>query len=127
MTALHVIGSRERDLGGFTVRRVLPHARGTMIGPFIFFDHLGPAQFAPGTGIDVRPHPHIALATVTYLFSGATREVVRFVIIVTECALVAPVYAIMHGAFSFGYAALYDQLTTRLECRDITSRLLASK
>jgi redox-sensitive bicupin YhaK (pirin superfamily) len=71
MTELHVIGSRERDLGGFTVRRVLPYEGGRMVGPFIFFDHLGPAQFAPGTGIDVRPHPHIALATVTYLFSGA--------------------------------------------------------
>ena len=70
MTVLHVIGSRERDLGGFTVRRVLPYEGGRMVGPFIFFDHLGPAQFAPGTGIDVRPHPHIALATVTYLFSG---------------------------------------------------------
>jgi redox-sensitive bicupin YhaK (pirin superfamily) len=71
MTVLQVIGSRERDLGGFTVRRVLPYEGGRMVGPFIFFDHLGPAQFAPGTGIDVRPHPHIALATVTYLFSGA--------------------------------------------------------
>jgi redox-sensitive bicupin YhaK (pirin superfamily) len=71
MTVLQVIGSRERDLGGFTVRRVLPYEGGRMVGPFIFFDHLGPAQFAPGNGIDVRPHPHIALATVTYLFSGA--------------------------------------------------------
>jgi redox-sensitive bicupin YhaK (pirin superfamily) len=71
MTVLQVIGSRERDLGGFKVRRVLPYEGGRMVGPFIFFDHLGPAQFAPGTGIDVRPHPHIALATVTYLFSGA--------------------------------------------------------
>jgi redox-sensitive bicupin YhaK (pirin superfamily) len=53
------------------VRRVLPYEGGRMVGPFIFFDHLGPAQFAPGNGIDVRPHPHIALATVTYLFSGA--------------------------------------------------------
>jgi redox-sensitive bicupin YhaK (pirin superfamily) len=65
-----VIGSREHDLGGFVVRRVLPSQGRQMVGPFIFFDHLGPTQFAPGYGIDVRPHPHIALATVTYLFSG---------------------------------------------------------
>jgi redox-sensitive bicupin YhaK (pirin superfamily) len=68
---LRVIGSRERDLGGFVVRRVLPYEGGQMVGPFIFFDHLGPTQFAPGFGIDVRPHPHIALATVTYLFAGS--------------------------------------------------------
>jgi len=68
---LQVIDGRERDLGGFVVRRVLPHAERMMVGPFIFFDHLGPAQFPPGGGIDVRPHPHVALATVTYLFSGA--------------------------------------------------------
>jgi redox-sensitive bicupin YhaK (pirin superfamily) len=71
MTSLRVIGSRERDLGGFVVRRVLPFEGGQMVGPFIFFDHLGPTQFAPGFGIDVRPHPHIALATVTYLFAGS--------------------------------------------------------
>jgi redox-sensitive bicupin YhaK (pirin superfamily) len=74
MTILQVIDGRERDLGGFVVRRVLPHEGRKMVGPFIFFDHLGPAQFAPGTGIDVRPHPHIALATVTYLFSGSLRH-----------------------------------------------------
>jgi redox-sensitive bicupin YhaK (pirin superfamily) len=71
MTVIQVIGSRERDLGGFVVRRVLPAEGRQMVGPFIFFDHLGPTQFAPGYGIDVRPHPHIALATVTYLFSGS--------------------------------------------------------
>lgn len=61
-----------KDLGdGFEVRRVLPAAARRMIGPFIFFDHMGPARFAPGRGIDVRPHPHIGLATVTYLFEGA--------------------------------------------------------
>jgi hypothetical protein len=59
-----------RDLGGFSVRRVLPGTPHRMVGPFIFFDHMGPADFAPGTGIDVRPHPHIGLATVTYLFDG---------------------------------------------------------
>lgn len=65
-----IIEPRARDLGGFEVRRVLPAGGRQMVGPFIFFDHLGPAQFAPGTGIDVRPHPHICLATVTYLFEG---------------------------------------------------------
>jgi redox-sensitive bicupin YhaK (pirin superfamily) len=59
------------DLGGFKVHRTLPHRERTTIGPFIFFDQMGPAQLAPGTGIDVRPHPHINLATVTYLFAGA--------------------------------------------------------
>ncbi|GAB1261241.1 pirin family protein [Aurantivibrio plasticivorans] len=61
---------KERDLGGFSVRRVLPAAKRKMIGPWIFFDHMGPANFPPGEGIDVRPHPHINLATVTYLFEG---------------------------------------------------------
>jgi redox-sensitive bicupin YhaK (pirin superfamily) len=61
---------RATDLGGFEVRRALPHARRRMVGPFIFFDHMGPAEFRSGQGIDVRPHPHIGLATVTYLFDG---------------------------------------------------------
>jgi redox-sensitive bicupin YhaK (pirin superfamily) len=74
MSILRVIGGRERDLGGFGVRRVLPHEGQQMVGPFIFFDHLGPAQFAPGYGIDVRPHPHIGLATVTYLFAGSLQH-----------------------------------------------------
>jgi hypothetical protein len=65
-----VIRPRERDLGGFTVRRVLPAHERRMVGPFIFFDEMGPAVFPPGQGIDVRPHPHIGLATVTYLFEG---------------------------------------------------------
>ena len=60
-----------KDLGGFSVRRLLPAQAIRTIGPFIFFDHMGPAAFAPGDGIDVRPHPHIGLATVTYLFDGA--------------------------------------------------------
>ncbi|MEM8772668.1 MAG: pirin family protein [Pseudomonadota bacterium] len=68
------IEPRRRDLGGFTVGRVLPYAKRRMIGPFIFFDEMGPAQFEPGTGIDVRPHPHIGLATVTYLFDGEIRH-----------------------------------------------------
>ena len=59
-----------KDLGGFSVRRVLPSPRRRMVGPFIFFDHMGPAEFPPGEGIQVRPHPHIGLATVTYLFEG---------------------------------------------------------
>jgi redox-sensitive bicupin YhaK (pirin superfamily) len=65
-----VIDAKPRDLGGFTVRRVLPSGRRQMVGPFIFFDHVGPAQFKPGTGIDVRPHPHIGISTLTYLFEG---------------------------------------------------------
>ena len=65
------IKPQERDLGGFSVRRLLPSAARRTVGPFVFFDHMGPADFAPGHGIDVRPHPHIGLATVTYLFEGA--------------------------------------------------------
>ena len=60
-----------RDLGGFSVRRALPQRGTRSVGPWVFFDHMGPADFAPGDGIDVRPHPHINLATVTYLFDGA--------------------------------------------------------
>src|SRR6201991_4311671 len=59
------------DLGGFKVHRTLPSKPRTMVGPFIFFDQMGPARLEVGTGIDVRPHPHINLATVTYLFAGA--------------------------------------------------------
>jgi len=66
----HVIVPRARDLGGFSVRRALPSAAKQMVGPFIFFDQMGPAEFLLGQGIDVRPHPHIGLATVTYLFDG---------------------------------------------------------
>ncbi|MEM7610988.1 MAG: pirin family protein [Pseudomonadota bacterium] len=65
-----VLTPRARDLGDFNVRRVLPDGRHPMVGPFVFFDHMGPAEFPPGHGIDVRPHPHINLATVTYLFEG---------------------------------------------------------
>ncbi|HSN99531.1 MAG TPA: pirin family protein [Candidatus Nanopelagicales bacterium] len=65
-----VIEARPRDLGGFTVRRALPSPMRRLVGPFIFFDHMGPVDFAPGQGIDVRPHPHIALATITYLLEG---------------------------------------------------------
>ncbi len=65
-----VIVPRVRDLGGFNVRRALPSAGRQMVGPFIFWDQMGPAEFAIGEGIDVRPHPHIGLATVTYLFEG---------------------------------------------------------
>ena len=65
-----VIVPRARDLGGFEVRRALPSVERQMVGPFIFFDQMGPAEFLTGRGIDVRPHPHIGLATVTYLLSG---------------------------------------------------------
>jgi len=66
----HVINARPRDIGGFEVARALPYAKRRTVGPFIFFDRMGPAEFGPGVGIDVRPHPHIGLATVTYLFDG---------------------------------------------------------
>lgn len=67
-----VIDQRRKDLGGFEVGRVLPFAKRRMIGPFIFFDHMGPADFQPGFGreVDVRPHPHIGLSTLSYLFEG---------------------------------------------------------
>jgi redox-sensitive bicupin YhaK (pirin superfamily) len=66
-----IVVPRVRDLGdGFEVRRALPSERRQMVGPFIFFDQMGPAQFLAGKGLDVRPHPHIGLATVTYLFDG---------------------------------------------------------
>lgn len=61
---------RARDLGGFEVRRALPAPKRQMVGPFIFFDQAGPAEFLTGQGIDVRPHPHIGLGTVTYLYRG---------------------------------------------------------
>jgi redox-sensitive bicupin YhaK (pirin superfamily) len=69
--ALVVIEPRERDLGdGFVVRRLLPSGKKRAFGPFLFFDHFGPTRLPPGGGLDVRPHPHINLATVTYLFEG---------------------------------------------------------
>jgi redox-sensitive bicupin YhaK (pirin superfamily) len=65
-----VIVPRARDLGGFEVRRALPAPRRQMVGPFIFFDQMGPAEFLPTRGLDVRPHPHIGLATISYLYRG---------------------------------------------------------
>ena len=66
-----VINPPQRDLGdGFTVRRALPSPQRRAIGPFVFFDQMGPASFGAGIGLDVRPHPHIGLATITYLFDG---------------------------------------------------------
>ncbi|MBV1929857.1 MAG: pirin family protein [Sulfitobacter sp.] len=65
-----LIVPRARDIGGFEVRRALPSARRQMVGPFVFFDQMGPAEFITEQGIDVRPHPHIGLATVTYLYKG---------------------------------------------------------
>lgn len=65
-----LIVPRSRDLGGFSVRRALPAPKRQMVGPFIFFDQAGPAEFLTGQGVDVRPHPHIGLGTVTYLFQG---------------------------------------------------------
>ncbi len=68
---LRTLQPSTHDLGGFKVHRTLPNKERTMVGPFLFFDQMGPAQLLPGSGIDVRPHPHINLATVTYLFDGA--------------------------------------------------------
>ncbi|MFY0615167.1 MAG: pirin family protein [Hyphomicrobiaceae bacterium] len=65
-----IVVPRARDIGGFEVRRALPSPQRQMVGPFIFFDQAGPADFVTGKGIDVRPHPHIGLATVTYLYNG---------------------------------------------------------
>ncbi len=65
---------RMRDIGAFSVHRSLPHEKRRMVGPFVFFDQMGPATQSPGQGVDVRPHPHIGLATVTYLFNGAIRH-----------------------------------------------------
>lgn len=66
-----IVEARPRDLGELEVRRVLPAAKRRMVGPFIFFDHMGPAEFPDGKGMAVRPHPHIGLATITYLFEGS--------------------------------------------------------
>lgn len=66
-----IIDARPRDLGGFVVRRALPAVRRRILGPWVFFDQMGPVALPVGAGFDVRPHPHIALATVTYLFDGA--------------------------------------------------------
>ncbi len=69
--AATLISPKAKDIGGFFVRRSLPTPAVRSVGPFVFFDHLGPAEFKPGHGIDVRPHPHIGLATVTWLYDGA--------------------------------------------------------
>ena len=70
ITNSNLLIGRSRDIGGLEVKRVLPHATRQMVGPFIFFDQMGPNEFITDGGIDVRPHPHIGLATLTYLFSG---------------------------------------------------------
>lgn len=68
---MDIVRGVARDLGeGLTVARILPQAAHRHVGPFVFFDHIGPVEFAPGKGIDIRPHPHIGLATITYLFDG---------------------------------------------------------
>jgi redox-sensitive bicupin YhaK (pirin superfamily) len=72
MAIAHLFKPHDKDLGGgFRVRRVLPAAAKQSVGPFLFFDHMGPVDAEPGSKHDVRPHPHIGLATVTYLFEGA--------------------------------------------------------
>ncbi|MGE8621099.1 MAG: pirin family protein, partial [Achromobacter spanius] len=66
-----IVVPRTSDLGGFSVRRAIPSAQRRTVGPFVFMDHMGPADFDVGAGIDVRPHPHIGLSTVTYLYEGS--------------------------------------------------------
>lgn len=66
-----IVYPRQKDLGGFKVKRVLPFANKRSVGPFVFLDHMGPVEFAPNKSMDVRPHPHIGLSTLTYLFEGA--------------------------------------------------------
>lgn len=70
LTNSQLLSPHIQDLGGFQARRLLPNPACAAVGPFVFFDHIGPAVFAPGRGLDVRPHPHINLATLTYLFEG---------------------------------------------------------
>ena len=75
MPISHIIDPRMHDLGaGFLVRRILPFHAHKSVGPFVFFDHFGPTEYPPGSTFDVRPHPHIGLATVTFLFDGAIRH-----------------------------------------------------
>jgi redox-sensitive bicupin YhaK (pirin superfamily) len=69
-----IVAPRIHDIGGFEVRRAVPSIQARSVGPFVFVDHMGPAVFAPGRGVDVRPHPHIGLATVTFLWSGRMRH-----------------------------------------------------
>ncbi len=69
-----IISAREQNLNGLTIRRLLPQVQYRMVGPFIFFDHIGPTHLSPNQGLDVRPHPHIHLATATYLYSGQIRH-----------------------------------------------------
>jgi len=69
--ATKLIEGRIRDLGGFSLHRVLPAPDHRAVGPFVFFDHFGPETLGPGQNLDVRPHPHIGLATVTYLLQGS--------------------------------------------------------
>jgi len=70
VAAILTISAKARDIGGFPVRRALPAVERRMVGPFIFLDQMGPVRLAPGQGLDVRPHPHIGLSTMTYLFEG---------------------------------------------------------
>ncbi|MES3010519.1 MAG: pirin family protein [Pseudomonadota bacterium] len=74
MSLQHIAGHAKDLGGGFMVRRLLPDAKRRAVGPFVFFDHFGPVTVTPGAGHDVRPHPHIGLATVTYLFEGAIQH-----------------------------------------------------
>ena len=109
-----VIEPKRKDLGGFSVRRVLPSHERPMVGPFIFFDHMGPAEFPPGKGIDVRPHPHIGLATVTYLFEG---EIVHR----DSLGFVQPIRAAAVNLMTAGRGIVHSERAG--EDRETTSRL----
>lgn len=110
-----VIVPRARDLGGFEVRRALPAKGKQMVGPFIFFDQMGPAEFLLGEGIDVRPHPHIGLATVTFLFDG---EIMHRDSLGTELAIRPGALNLM----SAGRGIVHSERTTS-EARQKGSRL----
>jgi redox-sensitive bicupin YhaK (pirin superfamily) len=86
---MQLLKSSPKNLGEFTVRRVLPSPERQLVGPFIFFDHMGPAQFQPGAGVSVRPHPHIGIATITYLFDGVIvhRDTLGYEQAITEGAV----------------------------------------
>jgi hypothetical protein len=106
-----VIDARRRDLGGFEVGRVLPYARHRMVGPFAFFDHMGPIDFKPGfpRSVDVRPHPHIGLSTVTYLFEG---EITHRDSVGSEIAIVPGEMNWMTAGRGITHSERFDRLRT---------------
>ena len=110
-----VIVPRARDIGSFSVRRALPSIGRKMVGPFIFFDQMGPAEFLLGQGMDVRPHPHIGLSTVTYLIDG---EIMHRDSLGTELAIKPGALNLM----SAGRGIVHSERTTE-QARTVGSRL----